>query len=166
MRLFILLLLHSFCCFATDKTEINAYRFMAEFAQSMESKGLKPIGSGCSGAANIFVKLRLMFQIDSNLTIESARKLIVDASEEFLKGLNNNKQLRPYLIKFPATIENISISISSTDSDGNKMPNIRSVSTVGDKINFYNDENDPDKWLIHKESFEEAVAIVEKTRAS
>lgn len=146
--------------YGLDNIEKKGYSAMDEFADRMKAKGFIAVGSGGSGGVNIHKTFDLLFQTKEKMTIESARRLIVESTHEFLDCINKNKQLRPYLIQFPATIENVGLVISTTPKDSVQEPNIVSVMTIWDKIYYYSNDPDFDKYIILKEPFEEAEKIV------
>lgn len=53
----------------------------------------------------------LDFWTEKKLNLEEARTLFVRTANDFLKQVNENKKLRPYLENYPATINNLELSI-------------------------------------------------------
>ena len=95
--------------------------------------------------------------------IGEARKLIVDYSQEYLRRINNNKKLLPYLDKYPFTYEDIKIDVSFSDKNANP-PNDEYIvlSFLKDGYIYYFKSNPFSIRydLIQSEPFEEAVKIV------
>lgn len=69
---------------------------------------LKIVGSG-GGTMNGVERLSLSFQLDKSLTIESARKLILECLTTFQNDINSNSSIRPYLAEYPFPISEISV---------------------------------------------------------
>lgn len=160
--LLILLFINSFFLIDLKGNERHSNRVIGEFVEKMKKRGLKPSGFGGSGDVNMHATIAVMFQTDEKMTIDSARKLILDVTNEFLWSINNDKKLRPYLVKFPATVENVNIVIYSNAEATKEDDYISSVMTIRNYLHYDNDLPDPIKSIVHKETFQEAMQIVAK----
>lgn len=145
----------------------HSYGFISKFASEMNDKyGLSPFGSGGKGGdPGKYLGMYVAFQSNKPILKDEARRLILSISEEFLKKINENEEIRPQLQNFPFTIKNIEVAIFFTNPDGTdaKDPYIGVVGNTEGKIRYKT--NDPDKEYGYKtweeETYEEAVAIVE-----
>jgi hypothetical protein len=112
-------------------------------------------------------KIFLAFQIRRPLNRDESRRILIDASEELLKTVNENTILRPYLRDFPFTTKNIEVVVFSSDSDGTKVydPFITASSVFeSDEIVFLT--ADPQQTYGYKneymEDYQEALEIVKQ----
>jgi len=78
--------------------------------QLKKEKGLIPIGETGQMMGDIQA-IGLEFQYFQLVSLEEARELLVYAIQVFLKNINENKKIRPYLHNYPFTTENIKITI-------------------------------------------------------
>jgi hypothetical protein len=58
------------------------------------------------------------FQIREPHTLEEAQLLAIDCAETMIRAFNEDEKVRPYLIKHPFTVENISLSLIFEEKDG------------------------------------------------
>lgn len=97
-------------------------------------------------------------------TKEEARKLLIDLSQEFLKDINEDTDLRPYLITFPFTPLNIDVTVFFYDSEGETIfdPYFCTVSASHGELSYFTES--PEDLYQYKtksyETYEEALAIV------
>ena len=156
-----------------------------------EHKGLTCSGSGGSMPDNVR-KISVDFYASFTASVEEARLLQVSCAKKLLNKINSHEKIKPYLVKYPFTPKEISISISFYDKNG-KRPLDGSVARTLlaiDKI-FYKkaemvkkiapsflDASDPknithappEEYIseelidLYNEPFEEAVKIVEATQ--
>ena len=125
-------------------------------------------GSGGGFKNNKISMSALSFTIVKPLNKHDARHLIVDSIHEFLKTINDNNELSPYLLNNPFTINNIELTIFTTLPNGNSYydPFLSVVCTHNGKI--YYRSYDPDKKYHYKiddvETFEEALQILAKEK--
>lgn len=72
-----------------------------ETAKSLESTyKIRTCGSG-GGAMFGISTVMLAFEIDRPITIEEARVILVGCEELYIKNINKNKIIRPYLQEYP-----------------------------------------------------------------
>lgn len=146
-----------------EKDERVAFSVMREFVKAQQKKhDFEVCGTSVCGEKNCVRSFTVGFQTDKQLTIECARKLVINAAFEFLECINKRKDLKPYLVEFPMEQKDIAIIVmSNTLKKDLKMPYIRSVMLSQGKIHYCNDEMAPPKFgCIHKETFEEALALI------
>jgi hypothetical protein len=75
-----------------------------------EKKNLILVGTGGQMMHKIEM-LAMSFDYYQEVTLETARALIVYAVKEYLSDINNNEEVRPYLHNYPFTAKNIEIRI-------------------------------------------------------
>src|ERR1700722_2704132 len=160
-----------FCCSCMTSSlsldEQIAYRVMGEFSKSMQVRGLYAVGYGLKGdkSNNKLGVLDICFQTNQQLNIESARKLIVENVNHFVIFLNDNKKLKTYLTVFPATSKQISFSIRGKERLDNNPNYVEMAYTYENNIAYFTDSvAPPTHGLIHKETFEEAVAQLQNVK--
>ncbi|MDN3504629.1 MAG: hypothetical protein P0S95_03535 [Rhabdochlamydiaceae bacterium] len=100
-----------------DKAQFSfARKVKKERNLFLESYGLTQI----DGKVEV---LELSFNSKKQFSLEElpeARKLLFDLSFEFLDEINANEELRPHLIQYPFTLQNVQISAGSDVSRENK----------------------------------------------
>lgn len=128
-----------------------------------------------SGAAHGVYSMTMNFSIQKNLSVDKARRLMVDCAQCFLENINSNTTLRPYLVEYPFPPSRISMSFWITDGtyDPIRTPGILKSISLDDGIIRYNTVSKKgvvrvgDKAvLMHEETFEEAKRIVENEKNS
>jgi len=126
-------------------------------AKSLEEKnGLILLGTG--GRMMDDIKLMSMaFEYHEAGNIETARKLLLDSTKEYLSKINASERIRPYLHNYPFTPTNIKIEIyfrgiAKSDSAEDKVD----IAALSDGMFFYfvKDENSTALKLIKEESYE------------
>ncbi|CDZ81083.1 hypothetical protein BN1013_01611 [Candidatus Rubidus massiliensis] len=96
-------------------------------AKFIEKKyNLSAMGSGGSVPEGVIKEFTLSFQQKGILTKEECRKLVVSMGLDFLHLINTNKEVRPYLYKYPFEVIDININLFIRDEKGNYVehPNI------------------------------------------
>ncbi len=126
-------------------------------------KHLYLIGHGGSLMYDV-KKLSISFVSNEDIDINKGRELIIYCIQTFLSNINSDEQIRPYLNTFPFQAKDIDISISFRESDTEIKHSIDFISMHYGKI-FY-DISDKEETLktIHKETYEEALKIVESEK--
>ncbi|WP_068466627.1 hypothetical protein [Candidatus Protochlamydia phocaeensis] len=82
--------------------------------------GLSPSAIGAGGVYGLRLMILDFHRYGEPLTQEEARRLIVACAEEFLTDINSDESLRPYLLDYPFSPNNISIAIINYDSKGER----------------------------------------------
>ena len=105
----------------------------------------------------------LSFHCYRETDIATARGMLVRAAQECLEAYNNNDEIRPYLANYPFEPKNIEIWMWFYQPDRRDLPPecLQFAIAINGKISY--DDIDPETLLshtMHKESFEEAVRIV------
>ena len=100
------------------------------------------------------------------VNLQEARKLITYATQTFLKNVNDNKEIRPYLHNYPFTAKNIEITIFVSEPNGQHpaQGDIEVISLRNGTIVY--ELTAPSKFepwpVLHEETYEEALKIVEE----
>lgn len=102
------------------------------------------------------------------MTIEEGRRVIIDCIQEYLKDINNDEELRPYLKVYPFTIDNLHVAIINFAKDGSLVfdPILELITSRQEKI-IYRTRDSADKYKYKntfEETYEEALGILQKER--
>lgn len=131
-----------------------------------EKYHLRICGTGAGMPGGNIHTFILAFQKLSPTSIDEARKLIIQISEDFLVDINEQTELKPYYTVYPFTNKNIEITIYMYDEFGYELfaPAISIAGLFQGAIDYsVVDSDNPLKLLpVYKESYEEAFRIVEK----
>ena len=149
-----------------------ANNFIIKEAKILEKKYAMRL-SGIGGReknGRIWV-MNASFDRDDSLISESeARWLIISCVNDYLEAVNRDESVRPYLLNYPFTYKNLTISIHHMQKDGHVAyyPYISLVNISNGKIGIFTDDPaDRYKYKTEKyEPFEEALAIVENEKKS
>lgn len=100
----------------------------------------------------------------NNITYETARTLLVNSAEEFLKSINEDKMLNPYLNHYPFTYKDIEYTLTFKSQEGEFLSSISSVNGV---IFYYlNDQAQFNLVELVQEPYSEALAKVQAAKNS
>lgn len=152
-----------------SKKEICANRIRSQVGKEIASeKCLNIIGVG--GAMFDEIKmLGLVFQGFHQITLEEARRLIVYALNKFLDEINSDESIRPYLVSYPFSAENLEIGIwlYKPDHTAVNSNHISYVVNRGGMINYYRGEKefDPLKPIL-VESAKDAFEMIQREKNS
>lgn len=106
-----------FCVFFSSCTkvppnEIAVNQQINSFAKQMErGKKLSLVATGGSSLNQRKRVFYLNFWTEKKLNVDEARILFIQTAEDFLKQVNQNETLRPFLENYPVTIQNLELSI-------------------------------------------------------
>lgn len=136
------------------------------FAKVMKTEfGLQCCGSGGKMPHDI-EEFKVGFEINRRATIEEARMFEVQATERFLKIINENEKIRPFLREFPFKANRVAVSISFNKKDNNPYTDgsVSYMSLIKGKIYYSAQEPKNEKlYDIFEEPYEEALKIVENS---
>lgn len=91
---------------------------VTKYAVAMKKKyGLDVYGSGGS-FLNEVREISITFASDRKVKIKGARELVVACTEELLKRINEDKDIRPYLSHYPFTTAGVYVSVCFFDEKG------------------------------------------------
>jgi hypothetical protein len=126
-----------------------------------KEKNLIPVGSG-GGMMDDVKAMMLAFNYYNEVSIEEARKLLIDCVEEFLAAVNSNEQIRPFLHNYPFTAENIEIAIYFSTKSGAPVSsnNICVASSWNGNISYRIDISKTGPLTtIREETYQEALQL-------
>lgn len=135
--------------------------------QLCQKYNMEPCGIYDQAFDGIIEAIGADFEINKILSKDEIRKILVDCTEEFLKEMNANKEIRPELKTYPCTAKNVRISIFITDPSREKTydPNIAVAVILNGTIHYRT--NDKDNQFQYKskteEPYEEALKLVKKS---
>jgi hypothetical protein len=127
--------------------------------QIKKEKNLQPCGSGGGGVEKIRM-LYLAFDYYKQIDVEEARELLIDAGNLFLKLINEDEQIRPYLQNYPFLPKNIEMAIFFKNPDGSEVDSGKlSILVLSKNEKLRYEINDPETnhlITIHSETYQEA----------
>lgn len=140
---------------------------LKKFIKSMEAKGYRAagIGEGLDHSGDSEKEkqnyLGVTFDIECLPSIDFARKVEVEALQEFQKYINEEEGIQDYVAEYPYPVKFIRIAFIS------RNPHIGLCSVANCKEEIYYDKNDPEKEIgpsieIHSESYKDAVRVLEQ----
>jgi len=167
----VVLVLVTLCSLRSKDRPTDYSRFVGQIQSKVVEKISKKYKADCVGQGGMTIgckcKIFLEFQVRRPLNRDESRRILIDASEELLKTVNETVMLRPYLRDFPFTSKNIEVVIYSCNNDGTKVydPFITASSVfASDEIMFAT--SDPLKRYGYKneywENYKEALEFVQK----
>ena len=152
-------------CFDRERRKV-VHRALKKFIKSMEAKGYHAAGIG-EGLDHSHGRekerqnyLGVTFDIERLPDVDFARKIEVEALQEFLNYINSEEGIQDYVAEYPYPLKFIHVAfVSRHRSEG-----LFSVANFREEI--YYDQDEPDKPMgpsieIHSESYQDAVRILE-----
>ncbi|MBS0623526.1 MAG: hypothetical protein JSS62_02780 [Verrucomicrobia bacterium] len=144
---------------------IVVHRALKKFIKSMEEKGYYAagIGEGLDHSQNREKEkqnyLGVTFDLENLPDIDFARKIEVEALQEFLCYINSEEGIQDYVAEYPYPLKFVHVAFVNR----NREKGLFSVANCCEEIYYHQDE--PGKPLgpsieIHSESYEEAVRIL------
>lgn len=123
-----------------------------------KEKKLKLQGTGASMMDNVKM-VGLDFLSEEPSSLEEARILIVDVTEELLKTYNANEQIRPFLANYPLNSNNVHIMISfPIESSYRENKKIVFVYTKNGHIYYCDYDTEKERYTeIFQEPYEDAL---------
>jgi hypothetical protein len=141
------------------------YRALKKFCKSMETKGYRAsgIGEGIDHSTRKQNYLGVTFDIKCLPSIDFARKIEVEALQEFQKYINEEEGIQDYVAEYPYPIKFIEITFINKQSP----QGLFSVANCENELIYRQD--DPCQTIgpsiiIHRETYEEAVRILEQQK--
>lgn len=135
----------------------------AKVIKDLSSKyGLEPIGFGGRIHEDV-EKLSLSFYYKESDNIDQYREIIVESCSCFLREINSNEELRPFLHNYPFLPYNIDVCIYIRKEDNNPLSagQIDCIHAINGKIHFVEKVTEFTSKDILVESFEEAQNLVQ-----
>ena len=125
----------------------------------LQERNLRVIGSGAQMMDEIKM-LALSFNYYEPVDEEKARELVLAATQELIKAVNEESRIRPFLGNYPFEPKNIEIRIFFYNRDGSNLPaeTICIVAALGGTLDYKVDGPEyPLFKHILEESYEEAM---------
>lgn len=114
--------------------------------------------------------LEITFEVFRPLKIEKARSMLIDCLQVFLKNINNNEKIRPYLKTYPFTFKNVGIIFYISDTNHKDLVHPNICVAAARSSGIYYRTQDPENTNRYKEKYEEtheeALELVRKFQAS
>ena len=125
-----------------------------------EKKNLILVGTGGQMMHEIEM-LAMSFDYYQEVTLETARALIVYAVKEYLSDINKNEKVRPYLRNYPFTAKNVEIRIFIYGPDRHELSpeKIYYISAINGIVDYYVRGPDNFRQAVCEETYEEALKI-------
>jgi hypothetical protein len=144
---------------------------LKKFIKSMEAKGYRAagIGEGLDHSHGTEKEkqnyLGVTFDIERLPNVDFARKIEVEALQEFLCYINSEEGIQDYVAEYPYPLKFIRIAFI------NRHPETGLFSVANCQEEIYYTQDEPDKPMgpsreIHSESYEDAVRMVEQQPSS
>lgn len=174
MTLLLLLFSLTACLNSPPKNyEVPEYEKMADrithaTAKKIESStGLRLMGTG-GGAINHIRKLNMAFMHLGKLQVDQGRELVVYCVNEYLSAINANEEIRPFLIHYPFTPEDVEIEIFVYQSDRYDVPigDLAVIAEAYGKVVYKIRKPYPD--ILERtrvETYDEAVSLLEAKKS-
>ena len=145
--------------------EMLAHRITLNTAQEIHAHTLfEPIGLG-GGMIHNIQTMSLLLRTYKPVTLENARRIIVECTEAYLKRINSNKEVKSFLAEYPFSAKRIDLTVLVLDEEDH-------FKLGGSLANFYLENgkivykvaNLEAKKLeiVHEESYEDALSITGK----
>ncbi len=158
--------------FANEEEKKCATDFFLSFIQQVQ----KDYSLDCNSYSlpNDTEKFSVYFKSYQRASIEEARSMIIMLTERFLKSINSNEKIRPYLKEypFPARCAQINVEFYNLANTSRCDGNIVLVSHLGQvKQNGWLTYRAAEvfsnlPYVVHEETYDEAEKIVKMTNAS
>ena len=175
--LFFVLCIFTSCSFAEPSKKLTAeeifkkerdkriYSALRKFKCAMDAKGYRAagIGEGIDHNTGRQNYLAVTFDIVNLPDVEFARKIEVEALQEFLNYINSEEGIQDYVAEYPYPLKFTRIAFISRHPE----KGLFSVANFQDEL-YYNQDNpnNPTGPIIeiHSESYQDAVRILERQR--
>ena len=178
--LFLILCLFSGCSFPEPSKKLTEeemfekerdrriYSALRKFKRSMEGKGYQAagIGEGIDHSTGKQNYLGVTFDIESLPDVEFARKIEVEALQEFLCYINSEEGIQDYVAEYPYPVNFLDIAFISRK----RVAGLCIVSS-NSRAEIYYLKDEPGKPLqgppieVHRESYQDAIQILEREQS-
>lgn len=141
------------------KKDQIAYGIIQNFAKKISSKDLYVRGIGLRGdkKTHKLASLGISLKIDKIMTVDIARRLAIEYTNDFVLFINQNPQIVTYITTFPVTVNEVDIMIRGKERCDDDPNYVACVATDMGAIIYFNDVKPPNA-LLFEENFEEAQA--------
>jgi hypothetical protein len=117
------------------------------------------VGTGGQMMDDIQV-LHMGFDFFQEVDLKKARELMVHAISEYLREINANEEVRPFLHEYPFEAKNVEVRIWFYAPDHSRLPpdKIYYSSSIDGILNYYiRGKETPTRESIYEETYEEAL---------
>ncbi len=165
--LLLLLLLLSSCASPSQEDRFDqerrkvVHQALRHFIKAMETKGFRAggISEGLDHSNWKQNYLGVTFEMEHIPDVDFARKIEVEAIQEFLHYINSEEGIEDYVAEYPYPLKFIRIAFISLNSE----EGLFSVANFREEI--YYDKDNPEKPIgptieVHRESYDDAVRIL------
>jgi hypothetical protein len=144
-------------------------KVISKFNRKLDQNGYECYGVGIDHNCNtIRMIARHYYTRDHHFrNVSEARRAYIVLVTQLLTTLNNDKEIRTSLFDFPFTVANLEFSIRTLDKKNQPppAPYIFYIQNEGNKIAYFTySEQPPNYRLIHVETWDEAVAILQQEK--
>ena len=162
-------------CIKNDSMDLGINQVILKTQAEIEKTYNAKISAVGLGAAHGVYSMTINFSIEKSLTVDEARRVMGDCASLFLKNINSNTTLRPYLVEYPFPPSMISMAFWITDGtyEPIRTPGILKSITLNNGIIKYNTVSKKgivqvgdQAVIMHQETFDEAKRIVENEKTS
>lgn len=153
-------------CFDRERKKV-VHRALKKFIKSMEAKGYRAAGIG-EGLDHSHGRekerqnyLGVTFDIESLPDVDFARKIEVEALQEFLNYINSEEGIEEYVAEYPYPVKFLDIAFISRKRDAGLC-----IVSSNSRAEIYYLKDEPGKPLqgppieVHRESYQDAVRIL------
>lgn len=109
--------------------------------------------------------------VPQKMSLEEARRLYIEVTGEYIRRLNAEEKLHPYIRDFPASIDNVHIFLSFRESpvdyfeDPDCVAVLSNLKSNRHRLCYWKSEQQKLRDL-HEETYEEALEIVKQEQAN
>lgn len=128
---------------------------------SYKNYGVISVGSGGRMMKDV-EEIFLAFESYQSADVSKARRLFILLTEGLVDKMNSSSKLRPYLHVYPATYENVDVTLGFSEMDGrSRQQGISYVYQSKGKVIYTENDDAADRLKrVYEEPYEEAVRIV------
>ena len=141
------------------------HKILEESANVIENKyGINVCGEGVAMPGGNIKEFSLSFDTRVPYEKQRLRELLIASAHELLNAINTNEGIRPYLKKYPFTVDNVQIIIFNHEKNGREVvdPGISVADIDRDGLTYSG--VDPDNHFRYKsefrETYKEALKLV------
>lgn len=145
-----------------------AYGLMKDYiAEYASPRNLRLDGYGGTMMEHV-QQITLAFTSRDEVDVAQARDRLVACAVELLQRINNDKEMRPYLAEYPCQPKGIELSIAYVDATDRHIEKgkVAFTTLLEGSIDYSICDPSKDQPLhtIHRESFDDALKIVQEKR--
>lgn len=155
----VIFLLSTNVCFAISDYPKFADKIVSDYTKELSQQNIYLIGSGGAMMSDI-QKINVHYISNLSCSVKEARTIYIMIAKEYLRRINNNKLVRPYLHNYPFNFFNLKLQLSFENST---KGSIAFIFQGKNSIICYAVYDQKDELnVIHQETYEEALQICEE----